>query len=259
MKLIGRTAFVTGGGQGVGAAVARRLVAGGATQVTLVARNRDALDETAAALRGQGAEVLAVSADLTDVEACRGAVREAEAAFGPVEIMCNCAGATDRGTIFDTSPETFDRLFDTNVRGNFFLIQAALPGMVARRSGVIVNISSMLAYGGVPHLAAYSATKGALNTLTRNVANTVRHDGVRVHAINLGWTVTPAEHVTQTQVHGLPEDWAEVEGAKQPFGRLLTAEDCAGVCAFLASEAASMMTGNIVDLEQWVVGTLDAR
>jgi NAD(P)-dependent dehydrogenase (short-subunit alcohol dehydrogenase family) len=111
----------------------------------------------------------------------------------------------------------------------------------------------------VPHLVAYSASKGALNVMTRNVANGMRHNGVRVHAINLGWTVTPAERRIQGEVHGLPPDWPEAEGAKQPFGRLLVPEDCAALCAFLASKSAEMMTGNIVDLEQWVVGTLDAR
>jgi NAD(P)-dependent dehydrogenase (short-subunit alcohol dehydrogenase family) len=258
-RLIGNTIFVTGAGQGVGEAVAKRLVAEGANRATLVGRRSAPLEKVANDLRAQGCEVLIATGDLSKVADCKRVVEEAQAAFGPIEIMCNCAGATDRGTIFDMSEDAFDRIFQTNVRSTFFTMQTALPAMVERRKGVVINISSMLAYGGVPHLAAYSASKAALNTLTRNVANTVRHDRVRVHAINLGWTVTPAEHQVQTQVHHLSEDWAEREGAKQPFGRLLNAADPAALCAFLSSEEAEMMTGTVIDLEQWVIGTLDAR
>lgn len=254
-----RVAFITGGAQGVGRAVALRLAEKGFNRLTIMGRNKDTLAEAAAELERFGAEVFCAAADLADPEATKRAATQAYERFGATDVLCNCAGATDRGSILDTSIEVFDRIFDTNVRGNFFLIQNILPQMIARKSGVIINISSMLAYGGVPHLAAYSASKGALNTLTRNVANAVRHDRVRVHAINLGWTLTPAEHSVQTSVHGMPEDWAEIEGRKQPFGRLLTADDPAALCCWLASDEAAMMTGTVIDLEQWVVGTLDAR
>jgi NAD(P)-dependent dehydrogenase (short-subunit alcohol dehydrogenase family) len=259
VALTGSTALVTGGGQGVGEATARRLVRNGVTGMTLVGRTKASLERVAADLRKEGAKVLTVEADISQVEDCRRAVAEAEAAFGAIAILCICAGATDRGTILDTSPEIFDKLFNTNVRGAFFLMQSALPKMIEKKNGVIVSVSSMLAHGGVPHLTAYSASKGALNILTRNVANGMRHNGIRVHAINLGWTVTPAERRIQSEVHGLPPDWPEVEGAKQPFGRLLEADDPAALTVFLASKGAEMMTGTLIDLEQWVVGTLDAR
>ena len=258
-RLIGETILVTGAAQGVGAAVARRLVKDGATRATLIDRQAVGLEATAAALRAEGCAVHTIAVDLTDAEACGRAVAEAESAFGPVEILCSCAGATDRGTIFDTSVATFDLLFATNVRAPFFILQAALPAMVARKSGVIISMSSMLAYGGTPYLVAYSASKAALNTMTRGVANAVKADRVRLHAINLGWTVTPGEHRVQTQVHGQPDDWAEREGAKQSFGRLLDGDDPAALCAFLASTEAVMMTGTVIDLEQWVIGTLDVR
>jgi len=145
----------------------------------------------------------------------------------------------------------------TNLKGAWLTAREFAAHLKEKeRPGRVINISSMLAHGGVAHLLPYSATKAALNLMTRNIAHTVRHNGVRVHAINLGWTVTPAEHITQTQVHGFPEDWAEKEGAKQPFGRLVLPEDAAGLCAFLASTDATMMTGNIIDLEQWVSGVL---
>lgn len=258
-KLCGEVAFVTGGAQGVGQATAIRMAKSGMKRIAIMGRRKAALEETAHEISKLGSTPFIADGDLTDAASIRASVSAAAEALGPIDVLCNCAGATDRGTILDTTEEVFDRIFDTNVRGNFFMMQSVLPYMIAQKAGVIINVSSMLAYGGVPHLAAYSASKGALNTLTRNVANTVRHDGVRVHAINLGWTVTPAEHQVQTQLHGMPEDWAEVEGRKQPFGRLLNANDPAGLCVWLASQDAAMMTGTVIDLEQWIVGTLDAR
>lgn len=259
MALIGDNIFVTGAGQGVGQAVAQALVAKGARKATLVDKNQRSLDGTAEELRRAGCTVHTVCADLTDVAECKRAVSEAQDAFGTIDIICNCAGSTERGTILDTSPEGFDRIFATNVRSTFFILQSALPAMIAQKSGVVINMSSMLAYGGVPYLTAYSASKAALNTLTRNVANAVKCDHIRVHAINLGWTVTPTEDLVQRTFHHLPENWAEIEGSKQPFGRLLTGEDPALLCAFLASEDAVMMTGTIIDLEQYINGTTDVR
>jgi len=259
MALIGDNIFVTGAAQGVGRAVALALAARGARKVTLVDRNQRSLESTAEELWRAGCAVHGVCADLTNVAECKRAVSEAQNAFGTIDIICNCAGSTERGTILDTSPEVFDSIFATNVRSTFFILQSALPAMIAQKSGVVINMSSMLAYGGVPYLTAYSASKAALNTLTRNVANAVKNDHIRVHAINLGWTVTPSEDFVQRTFHRLPENWAETEGAKQPFGRLLTPEDPALLCAFLASEDAAMMTGTVIDLEQYINGTTDVR
>jgi len=259
MALIGDKVFVSGAGQGVGRAVALALAARGARKATLVGRRQCALDSTAEELRLEGCTVHTVSADLTDVAECKRAVLEPQDAFGAIDILCNCAGTTERGTILDTSPEAFERIFGTNVRSTFFILQSALPAMIAQKSGVIINMSSMLAYGGVPYLTAYSASKAALNTLTRNVANAVKCDRIRVHAVNLGWTATPAEDIVQRAYHHQPENWAEIAGAEQPFGRLLTAEDPALLCAFLASEDALMMTGTVIDMEQYINGTTDVR
>jgi len=252
-----RTIFVTGAAQGVGEAVARRFLADGARRFALVDRATAELERVARDLQAAGAQVVPIAAELARVDDCRASVTAAQAAFGPIDVLCSCAGLTSRGGIFDTTPQTFDDLFAVNVRAPFFIVQSALPAMIERGRGVIVNISSMLAHGGPPNLLPYSASKAALNVLTKSLANSVRRQGIRAHAINLGWTATPGEHVTQTQVHGMPQDWAAREGARQPFGRLLVPDDPAGVCAFLASADARMMTGCIIDLEQWVAGTLE--
>lgn len=123
----------------------------------------------------------------------------------------------------DTSVATFDFIFALNVRAPFFLMQRVAPRM--RRGGVIVNITSMLDYGGPPFLLGYAASKSALVTLTKGAANTLQRDGLHVVGINLGWTLTPAEQEVQTHLHGMPEDWAERLGTTQPFGRPLLPDD----------------------------------
>lgn len=254
-----RIALITGAAQGVGEAVARRLLRDGVDRLALVDRNRTKLEATASALRGLGAEVLPIAVDLSSAAICKATVAKAAAQLGGLGILANCAGNTERGGLLDTDEALFERIFAINLRAPFFLMQAAAKEMMKAKSGVIVSISSMLAYGGPPNLATYSASKAALVTLTKSAANTLKHHGIRVHAINLGWTVTPQEHAVQTSVHGLGENWAAEIGARQPFGRLLYPEDPAAVIAFLVSEEARMMTGNIIDLEQWVAGTMEGH
>ena len=248
-----RTAIVTGAAQGIGEAAARRLVREGVGRLLLIDRNAEGLGAVAASL--DGAEVRTLALDLADAEALRARLGEAVAELGSVDVLVNAAGATDRGGLLDTGAATFDKLMAVNARAPFLTMQAVAPAMP--RGSAIVNVASMLAHGGPPFLLAYAASKAALVTLTKGAANTLKRDGVRVFAINLGWTVTPAERETQTGIHGLPESWAENLGARQPFGRLLEPEDPAGLIAFLFSPDAAMMTGAIIDLDQFVAGTVD--
>jgi NAD(P)-dependent dehydrogenase (short-subunit alcohol dehydrogenase family) len=143
-----------------------------------------------------------------------------------------------------------------DARAPFFLIQRILPWLRRAGGGTIVNVISQTIWSGPDYLAPYVAAKGALAAVTRNVAAAVIRDRIRVTGLNLGWTVTPSEHLVQTRVHGRPENWVELEGARQPMGRLLTAEDAARAICFLASEESALMTGTIVDFDQRVVGVL---
>lgn len=253
-----RAALITGAAQGVGEGIARRFVLDGIRKLALTDLDAALLEQTAASLRGAGAEVVTIAADLAAVAACAAAVEKAAAAFGRLDVLANCAGSTARGGLLDTDETAFDRLFAVNVKAPFFMMQHAARVMLKRQSGVIINISSMLAHGGPPFLLTYSATKAALVTITKSAANTFKREGIRVFAINLGWTVTTTEHRTQTLGHGMPQDWAEVVGRAQPFGRLLTPDDPAGLASFLISKDASMMTGVAIDLEQFVIGTSEA-
>jgi NAD(P)-dependent dehydrogenase (short-subunit alcohol dehydrogenase family) len=253
-----RVALVTGGAQGIGAATARRFLADGFGGVVLLDRNAERLAECRRVLAAPD-RLVAVAGDLRDETLPARAVGEALAAFGRLDVLVNAAGNTERCGLDDTTPQSFARLFEVNVKAPFFLMQEAIKPMRARRAGVVINVSSMLAYGGPPNLVTYSATKAALVALTRSAANAVKRDGIRVFAINLGWTHTEGEQALQTSFHGMPEDWAERIGRRMPAGRLIRPEDVAGLMAYLVSPSAKMMNGAVIDFEQMPVGTYDTH
>jgi NAD(P)-dependent dehydrogenase (short-subunit alcohol dehydrogenase family) len=254
-SVAGKIAVVTGAAQGIGEATARLLAARGAGGVVLVDRNPEKLAAVEASLKAAGHKAIAVVTDLADHDAVKRVIPAADKAFGRVDILANIAGLTDRGTVLDTDLALFDAMFAVNVRAPFFLIQDAVKLMQrGQAGGAIVNILSVNAYIGSPNLAAYSASKGALLTLTRNTANAFNADRIRANGIVLGWVDTPGEHVTLKKFHGAGDDWLEKAEASRPFGKLLKPEDVARVVAFLASPESLPMTGTIMDYEQTVVG-----
>jgi NAD(P)-dependent dehydrogenase (short-subunit alcohol dehydrogenase family) len=172
-----------------------------------------------------------------------------------VDLLVNAAGITDRASFLDGTPELWDRLFAVNARAPYFLMQGAIADMLGRRApGAIVNIASMNAHCGAPDLAIYSATKGAVVTLTRNAANAHLADRIRVNAINVGWTLTPAEIVMQTETLGHGRDWLDEVARNRPLGRMLEPAEVARLAVYLLSDASGLMTGTVIDLEQQVLG-----
>ena len=254
----GRYALVTGGAQGIGFATARRFLDTGFDGVMLLDRNAEGLKDAAARL-GVAKRVETIVADLMDVTAATRAVSHVINRFGRLDVLVNAAGNTERCGLDDTTPDSYERLFGVNVRAPLFMMQEAAKVMRPQRSGTIINVSSMLAYGGPPNLTTYSGSKAALNTMTRSAANAVKRDGIRIFGINLGWVHTEAEQALQTGFHGMPADWAEHIGARMPSGRLIRPDDVAGVIAFLVSPEAQMMTGAIIDYEQMPFGVFDAH
>ncbi|RUW42872.1 SDR family oxidoreductase, partial [Mesorhizobium sp. M2A.F.Ca.ET.015.02.1.1] len=175
--------------------------------------------------------------------------------FGRIDGLVNAAGLTDRASFTDATLDDWASLFAVNARAPFFLMQAAIADMKKRgQGGAIVNILSINAHCGTPELAVYSATKGALATLTKNAANAHRFDSIRVNGINVGWTDTPAERIMQADTLGQGSGWLDAANATQPFGRLFSVTDIANLAVFLLSDAAGPMTGTLVDQEQWVIG-----
>ena len=193
--------------------------------------------------------------DLQELANCRRVIAAAEEAFGTLHVLVNAAAVTDRGSIWDTSPELYDRIMQVNARAPFFLIQDAVKLMQRGNiAGSIVNISSVVTRGGAPWLSAYAMAKSALNVLTRNVAYAVMRSRIRVNAINVGWMDTPAEDVVQRRYHSAGGDWLPAAEARMPFGRLLKPQEVARAVAFLASDESGMMTGSVIDFDQSVPG-----
>jgi NAD(P)-dependent dehydrogenase (short-subunit alcohol dehydrogenase family) len=153
--------------------------------------------------------------------------------------------------------ELWDRTMALNVRAPFLLTQEAVRVMKrGGRGGSIVNILSMSANGGQPFLCAYSTSKGALATLTKNNAHALRKDRIRVNGLRIGWMETPGEHAIQAK-DGNPPDWLEKAAPKQPFGRILSVDDVAGLTLWLLSKDGEMMTGSLIDFDQSVIGAYD--
>lgn len=250
----GKVAVITGAAQGIGEATARLLAERGIAGLLLTDRQPDRLNAVANSLRDV-TRVETVIADLADPAEVDAIIPAAEAAFSRVDILANIAGLTDRGSIIDSSVELFDRIFAVNVRAPFLLMQTALRLMLRDGiEGTIVNILSVNAHGGSPQLAPYSASKGALATLTKNVANTVLPNRIRVNGINLGWTETPGEHVIIRRSGQGGDDWLEQAEKHRPFGRLIQPDEVARLVAFLASAESGVMTGALIDYEQQVMG-----
>jgi NAD(P)-dependent dehydrogenase (short-subunit alcohol dehydrogenase family) len=257
-ELAGKVAAITGGTQGLGEAIARLFAARGAAGIAICGRNVENGERVARTLSGTGCPTEYVHADLERMDDARNFIDSAEASFGRLDILVSCAAATDRGTIETTTEELWDRLFTLNVKSQFFLIQRAVEVMRRHRiPGAIANVGTMTAYGGPPKLIAYSASKGALMTMTRALANALKRDRIRVNTLNIGWTNTPREHLVQTGMDGQPEDWLERASRNQPFGRLIEPEEVARAIAFLCSDESGLMTGAVVDFDQSVIGAWD--
>jgi NAD(P)-dependent dehydrogenase (short-subunit alcohol dehydrogenase family) len=261
-SVAGRVFVVTGGTQGIGAAIAIRLARAGAGGVVIAGRDQRRGQAVCAEIAGLGAEAHFASADLAEVAACGAVIDACDRHFGRLDGLVNAAGITDRGGIDDTTPETWDRLFAVNVRAPFFLAQDAVklmrrnPIAGLAQAGAIVNIITMSSHGGQPKLTAYAASKGALATLTRNLGHALRHQRIRVNGLNIGWTDTPNEHQVQ-RTEGQPDDWLARAEARQPFGRLIKPADVAEASLFLLGPASGVMTGAVIDYDQMVIGAYE--
>jgi NAD(P)-dependent dehydrogenase (short-subunit alcohol dehydrogenase family) len=257
-QLAGKVAAITGGTQGLGEAIARLFAARGAAGLAICGRNVERGERIAGEISGAGCPTEYVHADLERMADCRNVIDSTEASFGRLDILVNCAAATDRGTVENTTEALWDRLFTLNVKSQFFLIQRAVEVMRRHRiAGAIANIGTMTAYGGPPKLIAYSASKGALMTMTRALANALKRDRIRINTLNIGWTDTPREHLVQTEIDGQPENWLELASRNQPLGRLIEPDEVARAIAFLCSDESGLMTGAVVDFDQTIVGTSD--
>lgn len=244
------SALIIGGTQGLGLAIAERLVAEGCRN--LVIAGRDAARGRVAA-DAVGARFM--QADLADTGGIVRLVGAAAGAMGRITALVNAGAATDRGSVLDTTPELWDRMMAVNARSPFFAIQRV--AQLAREAGhaaSIVNILSMVVHCGQSFLAPYSASKAALANVTRNAAQALREDRIRVNGISCGWMDTPGEDAVQRRFHGAGDDWLASAEARQPFGMLVKPGHVAGLAAYMLGPGSGVMTGSIVDFDQNVAG-----
>jgi hypothetical protein len=255
LSMDGKTAVITGSTQGLGEAIAHMFADRGVTQMVITGRNAERGAKVKAALEAKKVKTVFVQADLLKMADVRKVIAACDAAFGRIDALVNAAALTDRGSIWDTSEERYDALFDANVKAPFFLMQDALHLMKkSKSSGTIVNILSMSAHGGQDFLTAYSTTKGALAVMTKNVAFSVLNYRIRVNGLNIGWMDTPGEDTIQKAYHAADPGWLKTAEAARPFGRLLKPEEVARTVAYLSSDESGMMTGSLIDFDQQVLG-----
>jgi NAD(P)-dependent dehydrogenase (short-subunit alcohol dehydrogenase family) len=247
-SLDGRTALVTGASRGIGAATAKALDRAGA-RVALSARDRDALERLAADLPH---DPVVLVADLADAAAPAALAAAALAALGHVDVLVNNAATAARLPTVELDAELIDTMYSVNVRAPLLLITALLPSMIERRSGSIVNLSSVSGVVGTPNRAAYAATKGAIDAATRSLAMELGPQGIRVNSVAPG-VVDTALWAKNKAIPGVIE---RIE-SQTPLRRWAQPEDIADVIVFLAADAARFITGETICADGGMARTLD--
>ena len=242
MTLGGRVALVTGGGRGIGRAIALALAEDGADVAVNYRRDEAAAKETVAAIEALGRRARAYAADVGSLDEGRAMVEAALADFGFVDILVNNAGIASRGqSVLDTDPAELERVVRTHALGAHHLCQAVLPSMRSRPRGDIVMISSAVTVHMGPNGAPYNMGKAALEALALTLAKEERPHGVHVNIVAPGLVDTAMGQRLARAVSGV-EDIHELD-AHAPYGRVCDPEDVAGVVRFLVSDAAGYLTG----------------
>ena len=255
-----KIALITGSNSGgLGTTIATQLAEHGAKGIILTGRSKTGETEKIIdRIQKLGTEVIFVTADLKIPDECKSLIEKIDKHFGKVDGLVNSAGLTSRGTIENTSVELWDEHFAINVRAPFLLMQGCIKIMQREKmAGSIVNIITQSAHGGQPFLTPYSTSKGALVTLTRNVAHSQRIHKIRVNAIMPGWMDTPAEHAIQKSYHHAPDNWLELAEAKQPMEKLIQPAELSRLATYLLSDDSGVITGSVIDYDQNVHGGYD--
>ncbi len=241
MRLAGKVALVTGAARGIGRGIAMRFAAEGAC-VGILDLDETACQTVADEARSKGGEAIALAADISQPAQVNPALAQLRERFGAIDVLVNNAAVMPAGAIHATSLDDFDRCLAVNLRGTFLVSRGVIPGMLALGEGSIIHIASVTGLLGLPGIAAYSMTKGALIALTRAMSTDYSARGIRVNSISPGTIDSPMLHdflAAQSDPDSLRQEFDQMH----PIGRVGTISEVANVCLFLASDEASFVTG----------------
>ena len=240
MSLSGKTALVTGASRGIGRAIALRLAADGANVAVIYAGSADKAEAVCGEIRAMGVEAKAYRCDVASAEAVKETVKAVTAELGKIDILVNNAGITRDSLVLSMKDEDYDAVLDTNLKGAFNMIRACYSGFIRKRSGRIINISSVSGIMGNAGQANYSASKAGLIGLTKSVARELASRNVTCNAVAPGFIQTD-------MTENIGED--NTLRSRIPLGRMGKPEDIAAAVAFLASDAAAYITGEVLRVD----------
>ena len=246
IDLTGKSALVTGGSRGIGRAIALRLATQGADVAFSYKGNAAAAAETTSAIEAMGRRALAVQADVSDVAAAETVVKATIQAFGKVDILVNNAGITRDDLIMRMTEDAWRDVLETNLFGAFWMIKAVTRPMLKARGGRIINMTSVSGQAGQTGQANYSAAKAGLIGLTKATARELASRGITCNAVAPGFVLTE-------QTEGLPDALKDEITARTPLGRFGTTQEIADAVAFLASDEAAYITGQVLAVDGGLV------
>src|SRR5215210_2846500 len=256
----GKVAIVTGGALGIGRAAARKLATEGAS-VVICSDREEQVEDAVAALSEEGLEVSGVRADVTSSADMEKLIDFAAETCGGVDVLVNSAGVQRYGTVVETEEEVWDEVLDVNLKGIYLASKHAIPEMRKRGGGAIVNLSSVQAFASQKGVAAYTASKGGINALTRAMALDHAEENIRVNAVCPGSVDTPMLRWSANLFKGdkSAEETLADWGRMHPLGRVASPEEVAEVIAFLAGPRASFVTGGDYKVDGGMLAALGVR